>query len=69
MPDHRQGQTNIRPQQYLQIMEKCKERTFAFVTNPAFEFWLLLHSDKVFEYRQRAVKEQKTEKRSGIWKM
>lgn len=42
---------NVKPDQYLQIIEKCKEKKFRlFVTNPTFEFWLLLHSERVFDY-------------------
>lgn len=42
---------NVKPQQYIQMIEKCREKNIRlFVTNPTFEFWLLLHSQKVFEY-------------------
>ncbi|EQB20444.1 MULTISPECIES: RloB family protein [Dehalobacter] len=42
---------NIKGSQYEQILEKCREKSLRlFVTNPTFEFWLLLHSPKVFEY-------------------
>lgn len=35
--------------QYKYVSEKCKEMGFEFyVTNPCFEFWLLLHFDEVF---------------------
>lgn len=44
---------NIKPEQYLQIIEKCKEKKIRlFVSNPTFEFWLLLHSEEVFKYSQ-----------------
>ena len=34
--------------QYKYVSEKCKEMGFEFyVTNPCFEFWLLLHFDEV----------------------
>ncbi|MEE1087237.1 MAG: RloB family protein [Schaedlerella sp.] len=37
-------------EQYSYVMNKCKEMGFLFcVTNPCFEFWLLLHFDEVFE--------------------
>jgi hypothetical protein len=36
--------------QYKYVVDKCKEKEFKlYVTNPCFEFWLLLHFDKVFE--------------------
>jgi hypothetical protein len=35
--------------QYAYVLGKCKEKKFGFyVTNPCFEFWLLLHFDEVF---------------------
>lgn len=42
---------NIKRPQYEQIIEKCREKNIRlFVSNPTFEFWLLLHSPRVFEY-------------------
>lgn len=39
--------------QYEYVMNKCKEMNFGFyVTNPCFEFWLLLHFDEVFTLDQ-----------------
>lgn len=36
--------------QYKYVVEKCKEKGFQLcITNPCFEFWLLLHFDDVFE--------------------
>ena len=36
--------------QYGYVVEKCKEKGFQLcITNPFFEFWLLLHFDEVFE--------------------
>ena len=35
--------------QYKYVLDKCREMGFKFcVTNPCFEFWLLLHFDEVF---------------------
>lgn len=35
--------------QYKYVLDKCKEMGFQFcVTNPCFEFWLLLHFEEVF---------------------
>jgi len=42
---------NVKPNQYSKIIEICKQKGIRlFVSNPTFEFWLLLHSNKVFEY-------------------
>lgn len=36
--------------QYGYVVEKCKEKGFQLcITNPCFEFWLLLHFDEAFE--------------------
>lgn len=36
--------------QYKYVMDKCQEMGFYFcVTNPCFEFWLLLHFEEVFK--------------------
>lgn len=36
--------------QYTYVVDRCKEKDFElYVTNPCFEFWLLLHFDQVFE--------------------
>ena len=36
--------------QYRYVIDKCKEMGFGlYITNPCFEFWLLLHFDEVFE--------------------
>lgn len=35
--------------QYAYVLEKCKDNNIGFyLTNPCFEFWLLLHFDEVF---------------------
>lgn len=36
--------------QYDYVVRRCQEKGFGlYVTNPCFEFWLLLHFDKVFD--------------------
>lgn len=36
--------------QYEYVLKKCQEKKFGFyVTNPCFEFWLLMHFDEVAE--------------------
>ncbi|MEG1719914.1 MAG: RloB domain-containing protein [Clostridia bacterium] len=40
--------------QFEIVYDKCKEKGYRlFVSNPTFEFWLLLHSDKVLKYNKR----------------
>jgi hypothetical protein len=42
--------------QYAYVVKKCKEMNFGFyVTNPCFEFWLLLHFDEVFALDQNKM--------------
>ncbi len=37
-------------EQYHYVMDKCQAKGFGFyITNPCFEFWLLLHFEEVFE--------------------
>lgn len=44
--------------QYEYVKEKCLEKGFRFcVTNPCFEFWLLMHSEKVFDLDQEKLLE------------
>jgi hypothetical protein len=39
--------------QYRYVIDKCKEMGFGlYITNPCFEFWLLLHFDEVFDLDQ-----------------
>ncbi len=47
--------------QYQYVIDKCKEMGFgSYVTNPCFEFWLLLHFDGVFELdREKLLKNPK----------
>lgn len=42
--------SNPENNQYEYVMDKCREKGFFLcVTNPCFEFWLLLHFDGVFD--------------------
>lgn len=42
--------SNPKNNQYEYVMNKCSEKGFYLcVTNPCFEFWLLLHFDEVFD--------------------
>ena len=46
--------------QYEYVLNKCLENNFGFyVTNPCFEFWLLLHFDKVHEINKNELKENR----------
>ncbi len=39
--------------QYHYVLNKCKEKKIGFyITNPCFEFWLLLHFDEIFNLEQ-----------------
>ena len=47
--------------QYKYVLNKCKEKGFGFyITNPCFEFWLLLHFDNVFELDKNLLLENLT---------
>ena len=40
---------SFRSEQYEEVKKKCREKGFGFyITNPCFEFWLLMHFDEVF---------------------
>lgn len=42
--------------QYQYVLDKCREMGFQFyVTNPCFEFWLLLHFDEVFQLEKEKL--------------
>ena len=42
---------NFSRTQYEQVSEKCLQKGYRlFVSNPTFEFWLLLHTDRIFSY-------------------
>lgn len=44
--------------QYDYVRNKCREKGYEFfLTNPCFEFWLLLHFDEVFELDFKLLKE------------
>lgn len=44
--------------QYKYVLDKCREMGFQFcVTNPCFEFWLLLHFDEVFDLDEEKLLE------------
>lgn len=47
-------------EQYDYVLKTCKENKFIFcISNPCFEFWLLLHSDKVLDYGNTDLIENK----------
>lgn len=44
--------------QYEYVLRTCQEKGFGFyVSNPCFEFWLLLHFDEVFKLNQELLLE------------
>lgn len=46
--------------QYNYVKEECKRKNFKFyVTNPCFEFWLLLHFDEVHSINREKLLENK----------
>lgn len=41
---------NSKKNQFQYVLETCKQKNFSFyLTNPCFEFWLLLHFEEVFD--------------------
>ena len=43
-------------------METCNQKGYCFyVTNPCFEFWILLHYNEVFNYNRNDLLENKKE--------
>ena len=51
--------------QYEYVLNKCKENNFGFyITNPCFEFWLLLHFDQVHTIdKMQLLKNEKVSKK------
>ena len=51
---------SFKEEQYNYVKEECKRKNFKFyVTNPCFEFWLLLHFDDVHSINREKVLENK----------
>ncbi len=51
---------NFKPKQYDEFIEKCNSYGYyAYVTNPTFELFLLMHSNKIFEYEEEELLENK----------
>ncbi len=41
---------SVNEEQYNQLLKKCNENNYdLFISNPCFEFWLLLHFNEVFD--------------------
>lgn len=53
--------SSSRNNQYAYVLNECRERGFGFyLSNPCFEFWLLLHFDKVFDLdKEKLLKNEK----------
>lgn len=46
--------------QYEYVLNKCREKGFGFyLTNPCFEFWLLLHYDDISDLNEEALLENR----------
>ena len=51
---------SFKEEQYNYVKEECKRKNFKFyVTNPCFEFWLLLHFDEVHSINREELLENK----------
>ena len=51
---------SFKEEQYNYVKEECKKKNFKFyVTNPCFEFWLLLHFDEVHSINREKLLENK----------
>ena len=51
---------SFKEEQYNYVKEECKRKNFKFyVTNPCFEFWLLLHFDEVHSINREKLLEDK----------
>lgn len=51
---------NFKSDQYDKFLEKCNNYGYyAYVTNPTFELFLLMHSNKIFEYEKEELFENK----------
>lgn len=55
---------SFKPGQYDYVLNKCRDNNYSlFVTNPCFEFWLLMHFDDVIELEEEKIR--KNEKTSS----
>lgn len=51
---------NFKQEQYGRLITKCCQKNYRlFVSNPTFEFWLLLHSDEVIKHNQKSLLENR----------
>ena len=49
---------NFKEDQYTHLVDLCRQKNYRlYISNPTFEFWLLLHSDQVFQYNQDTLLE------------
>ena len=54
---------SFKEDQYDYVLETCKQKGYCFyVTNPCFEFWILLHYNEVFNYNRDDLLENKKER-------
>lgn len=51
---------NFNPEQYDKFLEECtKYGYYAYISNPTFELFLLMHSNKIFEFEEKELLENK----------
>ncbi len=56
---------SVSKEQYFELIKKCNENNYQlYISNPCFEFWLLLHFNEVFEIDRELISEN--EKMSDI---
>lgn len=49
---------NFKEDQYIKLVEICKQKNYRlFISNPTFEFWLLLHTNQVFQHNKELLLE------------
>lgn len=54
--------SNPKNNQFQYVVDTCRQKNFGFyLTNPCFEFWLLLHFDEVFDLDKDKLLENKKE--------
>ncbi len=51
---------NFSTEQFIEVVENCDENNFnIFISNPCFEFWLLLHFDEVLSFDRNEMLENR----------
>ena len=51
---------NFKEEQYDNVLDYCKRNNVnLYVSNPCFEFWILLHFDDIFDYDRKELFENR----------